>query len=93
MDPFGIDSSWRSTDPVDHNLELSDWQKSFIAQRDGKRELLRNTPNWTNFCMSKPEGQRLFAKYVADYAEKHSNADYFHVWLGDMANNHCECEE
>ncbi len=93
MDPFGIDSSWRSTDPVDHNAELSDWQKSFIAERGGKRELLRNTPNWTNFCMSKPEGQRLFAKYVADYAETHSNADYFHVWLGDMANNHCECEE
>ena len=93
MDPFGIDSSWRSTDPVDHNEELSEWQKSFIALRDGKRQLLRNTPNWTNFCMSKPEGQRLFAKYVADYAEKHSNADYFHVWLGDMANNHCECEE
>ena len=92
MDPFGIDSSWRSTDPVDHNAELTEEQRSYIALLNGERRLLRNTPNWTNFCMSRPDAQVKFVQYVADYAEKHSNADYFHVWLGDLHNNHCECE-
>ena len=92
MDPFGIDSSWRGSDPIDHNTELTEEQKSYIALLNGERKLMRNTPNWTNFCMSRPDAQEKFVKYVADYAEKHSNADYFHVWLGDLHNNHCECE-
>ena len=41
--------------------------------------------------MSNEEGQRLFVKCVADYAENHSNEDYLHVWLADLHNNHCEC--
>ncbi len=92
MDSFGIDSSWRSTDPVDHNEELTEEQRSYIAMVNGERKLIRNTPNWTNFCMSRPDAQEKFVNYIADYAQTHSNASYFHVWLGDLHNNHCECE-
>ena len=93
MEPFGIDSSWRFNDPVDHNANLTDEQRSMIAMRGGERKLVNNTPNWTQFCMSNPIAQRRFARYVAQYAKNHSNADYLHVWLGDNSNNHCECEE
>ena len=71
-DSFGIDSSWRSGDPVDHNTELTEEQISIIALRNGKRELRGNCPNWTNFCMSNKKAQKMFATAVADYAEKHS---------------------
>ena len=93
MEPFGIDSSWRFNDNIDYNARLSDEQRSMIAMRDGERKLNNNTPNWTQFCMSNPKAQKGFAKYIAEYAKKHSNADYLHVWLGDNTNNHCECEE
>ena len=91
-DSFGIDSSWRPSDPVNHNDELTEEQISFLALRNGKRELRGNCPNWTQFCMSNPKAQKMFAKAVADYAENHSNEDYLHVALGDGDNGHCECE-
>ena len=93
MDAFGIDSSWRSYDPVDHETEISDDQRQYMALINGERKLYSKTPNWTNFCMSNPEGQKKFVKYVADYAENHANSDYLHIWLADGTNNHCECEE
>ena len=91
-DPFGIDSSARSTDG-DNDHIIPDSSRKFVAMIGGERKLYRNVPNWTNFCMSNPEAQRLFAKCVADYAESHSNSDYLHVWLADLENNHCECAE
>lgn len=90
-DPFGIDSSLRGTDG-DHDKSLSDYSRQFVAEIGGERHLMHNTPNYTQFCMSNPEAQELFVNYVCDYAEKHSNIDYLHVWLGDVTNNHCECE-
>ena len=93
MDSFGIDSNWRRDDGVDYNERLTDEQRSVVAMRNGERTLFKNTPNWTNFCMSKEWAQERFVKYVADYAQTHSGSDYLHVWLGDGSNNHCECEE
>ena len=91
-DPFGIDSSAKSTDG-DNDHIIPDSSRKFVAMIGGERKLFKNVPNWTNFCMSNPEAQRLFAKCVADYAESHSNSDYLHVWLADLQNNHCECAE
>lgn len=90
-DPFGIDSSLRNADG-DNDAALSDYSRQFVAMRGGERKLNYNTPNYTQFCMSNPEAQGLFVNYVCDYAEKHCNIDYLHVWLGDEMNNHCECE-
>ena len=91
-DPFGIDSSARGTDGDNDHIIPAESRK-FVAMIGGERKLYRNVPNWTNFCMSNPEAQKLFVKCVADYAERHSNSDYLHVWLADLENNHCECEE
>ncbi len=90
-DPFGIDSSLRGSDG-DNEKKISDYSRQFIAEINGERKLIHNTPNYTQFCMSNPEAQELFVNYVCDYAEKHQNIDYLHVWLGDVTNNHCECE-
>jgi hypothetical protein len=93
--PFGIDTSMRAGTPetiAANNATLTDEQRSCLALVDGKRELFRGVPNWTQFCMSNDKARRTVAKFVAEYAENHTNSDYIHVWLGDLVNNHCECE-
>ena len=57
------------------------------------RGLWNGQPLNTNFCMSNVKARRKFVDYVTSDAEGHSNSTYLHVWLGDAANNHCECEE
>ena len=94
--PFGIDTALRGGSPeaVEYNNSLlTDEQKSVLALVNGERKLWRGYPNHTQFCMSNKRARRSVAKFVADYAENHSNSDYLHVWLADGVNNHCECEE
>ena len=91
--PFGINTSMRSADEEKNNATLTDEQRSYLPLINGERKLFRGVPNWTQFCMSNAKGRRTVAKFVAQYAENHSNSDYLHVWLGDLVNNHCECEE
>jgi len=74
-------------------VHVPDESRQYLALMNGERKLYRNRPNFTNFCMSNKEAQRKFAEYVAEYAKGHSNSDYLHVWLADLHNNHCECEE
>ena len=90
-DPFGIDSSLRRWDG-DNEDAVPEESRKYLALLNGKRKLHSCTPNFTNFCMSNEEARRLFVNYVADYSENHP-ADYFHVWLSDGVNNHCECEK
>ena len=91
-DPFGLDSSLREW-MGDNEQYVTDEIRPFLAMMNGERKLYRNRPNFTNFCMSNPVAQKKFAEYVAEYAENHSNSDFLHVWLADLQNNHCECEE
>lgn len=91
-DPFNISSSLRQTDG-DNEKAVPDESRQFIALVNGERKLIDNSPIYTNFCMSNEQARRMFVRYVADYAEKHSNSDYLHVWLADSGNTHCECEE
>ena len=91
VDPFGIDST-HAWNKVDDSL-IPDDQRKYLAEIAGKRKFYRDQPINTQFCMSNPEARTMVAKYVAEYAEKHSNIDYLHVWLGDDSNNHCECAE
>ncbi len=90
-EPFGISSvaGWSSEK---ENL-LTEKQKSYLASLGGSRELFRGIPLNTNLCMSNPEVRSIMANAVVDYAEKHQNVTYLHIWLADGSKNHCECKE
>jgi len=88
---FGIDSSVRASDG-DNDSKLTPEQRSVLAVVNGEQKLWGQTPNFTQFCMSSADNRRTVVNFVADYAGKHTNVDYLHVWLGDGFNNHCECE-
>ena len=90
IEPFGVDTSEAWT-AVDDSL-LPPENREFLAMIDGKRAFFGGSPINTNFCMSNPTARAKVANYIGDYAEKHPNADYVHVWLADAHNNHCECE-
>ena len=67
-------------------------KRGFVGMIGGKRDFVRGRPNNTNFCMSNPMARADAVKYIADYAQKHSNTDFLHIWLADGMNNHCECD-
>jgi len=94
---FGISTtlgaSAGSNKEDEYDKLMTDKQKSYMAMVDGRRRVYLGRPNHTQFCMSNKSARSEIAKYVAEYAENHSNSDYLHVWLGDGMNNHCECEE
>lgn len=87
-EPLGIDS--RNSFLSDS--EISDEARQYIALRDGKRTLFNDRPRHTEFCMSNAAARKKVVDYIVNYALTHDNADYFHVWLADARNNHCECE-
>ena len=93
-DSFGIDSSKRYNpeDPTQNSRALTKEQIECLALVDGVRELFNDTPNYTQCCMGPEKNRRRMVECVADYAEKHGNADYLHVALGDSVNRHCECD-
>ena len=89
-EPFGLDSSDGWVKGEQANLESA---RQYLAQVNGVRELWGGVALNTQFCMSNPEARTIVAKYVTEYAYKHQNADYLHVWLADGSHNHCECDE
>ena len=93
-DSFGIDSSKRydPEDPTKNSRALTEEQIECLALVDGVRELFNDTPNYTQCCMGPEKNRRRMVECVADYAEKHGNADYLHIALGDSVNRHCECD-
>ncbi|MBR3837396.1 MAG: DUF4838 domain-containing protein [Clostridia bacterium] len=89
-EPYGISSTdgWAKS-----TVELTDLQRSYLAQLDGVRDTYRGVPLNTNLCMSNPTVRSIMADSIVEYAEKHANVTYLHVWLADGHHNHCECEE
>lgn len=89
-DPFGFDSSagWKAD-----GQSISEGQRRHLAMVNGKRDFFGGVAMNTNLCMSDPDTRSIMANYIADYAQKHTNSDFIHVWLADNANNHCECAE
>ena len=63
-----------------------------LAMLDGERKLNRYA-RYTNFCMSRADLRKKFAKIVADYCEKRPQLQELSVSLADNSHNHCECEE
>ena len=89
-EPFGISTNcgWEAVD----ESAVPEESVQYLAMIGGKRQLNEGRPMNTNFCMSNEKARKIFASYVADYAQNHKNADHLHVWLSDGVNNHCECE-
>jgi hypothetical protein len=89
-EPFGISSvkGWVPTEQV-----LSEEQREALAMINGVRELWNGIALNTNLCMSNPKVRTTMAKGILEYAKKHRNVDYLHVWLADSSRNHCECPE
>ncbi|MBQ8342145.1 MAG: DUF4838 domain-containing protein, partial [Clostridia bacterium] len=88
-EPFGISSANGWVKEVDN--PIPDGMRQYLAEVNGVRELWGGVALNTQFCMSNPEARSIVAKYIAEYADKHQNADYLHVWLADGSYNHCEC--
>ncbi len=90
-EPYGLSSTvgWKAN----NSLNLTDKQRSYLAELDGVRAPFRGVCLNTNLCMSNPEVRTIMANAIADYAEKHKNVTYLHVWLADYYSNHCECAE
>ncbi|MDD5523372.1 MAG: hypothetical protein PHI84_21335, partial [Kiritimatiellae bacterium] len=61
-----------------------------LAMVNGKRDLSRG-PTFTDLCYGNPEVRRRLVKCVADYAQRHPEVDYLHVWTDDAMNKTCEC--
>ena len=80
------DNGWEKAD----STQQIDWM---LAQVDGKRGLFEGVPTNTNLCYSSPQVRKRFADVVVEYAVRHPNVDYLHVWLADAYNNQCECEQ
>ena len=90
--PFGLPCN-NSIDNNFSGIQITEEQRSIMAQVGGKRGLFRKAPIFTNVCMSQPKVRTAMAQEVANYAETHQNIDYLHVWLSDGTKNHCECED
>ena len=81
-------TGWETDD-----AELPEEKKALLAQINGKRELFGGVPTNTNLCYSNPKAVELYSERVMEYVRQHDEADYLHLWLADMFNNTCECEE
>ena len=90
-EPFGINSTsgWKAANDYDMPAEA----RQYVAMINGERKLYGGVALNTQFCMSNPKARTIVAKYIVEYAKKHKNVDYLHVWLADATHNHCECDE
>lgn len=72
--------------------EISVDNAKYLAKINGKKQFHDDCAINTNFCMTNEDGRKKFVKYVVDYAKRHNNVNYLHIWLADGSNNHCECD-
>ena len=89
-DPYGLSSDDQWTV---HDSEVDESIREHVALFRGKRQLFCGVALNTQVCMSNPKTRSIMVEAVVDYAKKHENATYVHVWLADGNRNHCECEE
>lgn len=88
-EPLGIPAlGW---DPGKYRVSQA--QRRFLAEVDGRRDFFHGVPLNTNLCYSNPEARRLIVEEVVRYLKVHDGIDFLHLWLADEINNQCECEE
>ena len=91
-EPYGLNSFGSAQTRKKNNRQIDPDTRKHLAMMDGIRELNKGDPFYTNVCMGSPETRKIMVDYIADYAEKQNNVDFLHIWLGDLNNNHCECD-
>lgn len=73
-------------------LKPTEEMKSRMAMLDGKRDLFRSDPIFTNFCMSREDLQDKYVGLVVDFIHKNPQYAGVSCALADLPRNHCECE-
>jgi len=88
-EPFGIPGpGW-----FQHEGDIPEESRRFLAQIDGVRELWGGIALNTNLCYGNPETRRIVVQSIVDYARDNTDVDILHFWLADGTNNHCECPQ
>lgn len=72
--------------------ELPETITQYLAEVKGIRGVYESIPLNTQLCYSNPLVRRKMVDYAFQYMRDHPNIDFLHIWLGDAANNICECE-
>ena len=72
--------------------KLPDEVRPYLAELNGKRDLIRNDIYYTNLCMSQPELQDRLVKHYADRIQNNPHLAMAGVGFADGSRNHCECE-
>ncbi len=86
--PFGLEASgWY----VEDDSSVSEDVRKNLALVRGKRGLTGGIALNTNLCYGNKEIRERLTDSVVEYCRQKENMDYVHVWLGDGANNNCEC--
>lgn len=91
FEPFGVhylDHKLTRDIPEEKYAEI----EPYLPLRDSKRRVLNGCINWTNICLSNKKLAQITADWFVDFVKSKPEIDFLHVWLGDGANNHCECE-
>ncbi len=91
FEPFGVhylDSILTRDIPEEKRAEI----EPFLPLRNGERRVLNGCINWTNLCLSNKKLAEMTADWFVDFLKNKPEVDFLHIWLGDGANNHCECE-
>lgn len=89
-EPFGIDGTgWGMIDTSNIGEDVL----KYMALVDGKRQIWKDKPLYTNLCYSNPEVRSIVCDAVVEYCKENRHVDVLHLWLGDERNNQCECEE
>ena len=88
--PFGVpDLGWGERD----KSSLPEGYLDLCALVNGKRDLWRGVPLYTQLCYSNPYVRRRMVEAAVDYVKEHPQTNLLHFWLGDYFSNTCECEE
>ena len=88
-EPLGIPgSSWDAKE-----YDLTEEQRSLVAEVNGKREIWQGISLNVNLCYSQQKVRDLVSGAVVKYLQENPQVDILHVWLSDGFNNHCECAQ
>jgi hypothetical protein len=86
-EPLGLAGLGWDSEPHPLPEEVS----QYLAEVNGVREVYQGIPLNTQLCYSNPQARKQVVEYAVQYVRKYPHIDFLHVWLGDNANNFCEC--